>query len=367
MPKNLGRAFFNSTEQLLNLHKKLLKRPFSLLPSSSVPFITTPLRPDPKTRGRWKRHVFISPAISQRILLSKLDYYTFTPSLTSARTTTQGMSLVVMLHGCTQNAYSFAQGTLMNKVAQANGFVVLYPQQSKRYQLNSCWRWFLPDERRGLAEADTIMEIIDTTISMYGLDPEKVFMAGLSAGAAMASLVAARHPDRFRAIAMHSGPILGKAHNLATGLETMKASDTGKVEDLIEHLAGYTVQHNNLPAMIIHGVKDDVVNINNAQQLTLQFLHLNELPTDAEPKVSLHYAGTPREYTHRTFKDKHHNAVELVEVKHLNHAWSGGDDSLSYNSRKGPNSSHLIWNFFSRCARQYDLWKLEQTPLPPED
>ena len=367
MPQKLGRTLLKTTERLLNVQKNFLKGPLSLFPSSSVPFIAAPKRPDPQTRGRWKRHVFISPAMNKQPLLSKLDYYTFTPSPTSARPSTQDMPLVVMLHGCTQNAYSFAQGSQMNRVAQANGFVVVYPQQSKRYQLNNCWRWFLPDERRGLAEANTIMEIIDTTISMYRLDPEKVFIAGLSAGAAMASLVAMRHPERFCALAMHSGPILGKAHSLATGLEIMRAEELEETEELLEHLTDYQPQHFNLPTMIVHGEQDNVVNSSNAQQLATQFLHLNDMPIDTEPSMSQRYAQTSREYTHKTYKYKRQTVVELVEVKHLDHAWSGGDESLAYNSRKGPNSSKLIWNFFKRCARQYDVRKIEQEPLPDID
>lgn len=367
MSRKLGRTLLNTTERLLNVQKNFLKGPLSAFVSNSVPFIAAPKRPDPQTRGRWKRHVFISPAISKRILLSKLDYYSFTPSLTNTRPSTKDMALVVMLHGCNQNAYSFAQGTHMNRVAQANGFVVVYPEQSKRYQLNSCWRWFLPDERRGLAEADTIMEIIDTTISMYRLDPEKVFIAGLSAGAAMASLVAMRYPERFCALAMHSGPVLGKANSIATGLETMQAEEIDEVKDLIEHVSEYTPQRLNVPTMIIHGEQDKIVNSSNAQQLATQFLHLNDVPIDTKPTVSHRYAQTSREYSHKTYKFKRQTVVELVEIKHLDHAWAGGDESLRYNSRKGPNSSKLIWNFFKRCARQYDIRKIEQEPLSDRD
>ena len=183
----------------------------------------------------------------------------------------------------------------------------------------------------------------------------------------MASLVAMRHPDRFCALAMHSGPILGKAHSIATGLETMQADNDPEAEELIELLTEYTPQHFNLPTMIIHGEQDKVVNSSNAHQLATQFLHLNNVPTDSVPVVSHRYAQTSREYTHKTYKYKRQSVVELVEVKHLDHSWGGGDDSLAYNSRKGPSSSKLIWNFFKRCARQYDLRQIKQASLPLGD
>ena len=146
-----------------------------------------------------------------------------------------------------------------------------------------------------------------------------------------------------------------------------KVEELEETEELLEHLTDYQPQHFNLPTMIVHGEQDNVVNSSNAQQLATQFLHLNDMPIDTEPSMSQRYAQTSREYTHKTYKYKRQTVVELVEVKHLDHAWSGGDESLAYNSRKGPNSSKLIWNFFKRCARQYDVRKIEQEPLPDID
>ncbi|WZB68490.1 PHB depolymerase family esterase [Achromobacter xylosoxidans] len=106
----------------------------------------------------------------------------------------QGMPLVVMLHGCRQTALAFARGSRMNQWADAGGFMVLYPQQSMTRQVQRCWRWFQPDALHGGAEADLIAALIRAEVARHGLDPQRVYIAGLSAGAGMAALVAMRHP-----------------------------------------------------------------------------------------------------------------------------------------------------------------------------
>ena len=117
----------------------------------------------------------------------------------------QGMPLVVMLHGCRQTALSFAQGSRMNQWADAAGFMVLYPQQSMARQVQRCWRWFQPDALHGGGEADLIAALVRSEVGRHGLDPTRVYIAGLSAGAGMAALVALRHPQLVAALAMHSG------------------------------------------------------------------------------------------------------------------------------------------------------------------
>ena len=134
----------------------------------------------------------------------------------------QGMPLVVMLHGCRQTALSFAQGSRMNQWADAAGFMVLYPQQSMARQVQRCWRWFQPDALHGGGEADLIAALVRSEVGRHGLDPTRVYIAGLSAGAGMAALVALRHPQLVAALAMHSGPVTGDAHNAAAGLQTMR-------------------------------------------------------------------------------------------------------------------------------------------------
>ena len=96
------------------------------------------------------------------------------------------MPLVVMLHGCRQTALSFAQGSRMNQWADAAGFMVLYPQQSMARQVQRCWRWFQPDALHGGGEADLIAALVRSEVGRHGLDPTRVYIAGLSAGAGAA-------------------------------------------------------------------------------------------------------------------------------------------------------------------------------------
>lgn len=307
---------------------------------------------DELSLSAWKKHIFIAPSFNNERLVPKLDYYIYTPAATAEHPTTKDMPLVVMLHGCTQNATVFAEGTRMNLFAQQDGFVALYPQQSITNNLGKCWRWFDLSDSKGTAEAHTIMSIIEDTIKMYELDPDKVFVAGLSAGAGMASILATYYPQKIRAVALHSGPALGIANDMKSGMNLMK---NGIEDDAIieEKLMALLDRLNNegtyeRPAMIIHGMEDDVVHFDNANALSKQFLYLNNLSINSKAAVSQHLVGTEKEYTQTEYKHHKKTLVELITVKHLDHGWSGGDTKYPFNSDKGPQASHLVWDFFKK-------------------
>lgn len=189
----------------------------------------------------------------------------------------QGMPLVVMLHGCRQTALSFAQGSRMNQWADAAGFMVLYPQQSMARQVQRCWRWFQPDALHGGGEADLIAALVRSEVGRHGLDPTRVYIAGLSAGAGMAALVALRHPQLVAALAMHSGPVTGDAHSAAAGLQTMRRGALKPLRPLLESVANPAALRLGMPAIILQGQLDPAVAPRNARQLFDQFRLLNGL------------------------------------------------------------------------------------------
>lgn len=123
------------------------------------------------------------------------------------------LPLLVMLHGCHQDARSFAASTRMNAVAARERFLVLYPEQSRLANPQGCWNWF--DAARAGAEAGWILKAMDQVGMLYGVDRERVAVAGLSAGASLVALLATSHPERFKALVMHSGVPPGLAGWLA--------------------------------------------------------------------------------------------------------------------------------------------------------
>lgn len=338
-----------TTRRLLKLQRDMAKHVQTILPEQLKAANILLKRPDPQSRGEWKKHVFIAPAFNQNKLIARLDYFIFKPSPTARKADTKGMPLVVMLHGCHQDAALFAQGTQMNVIAQRNGFVVLYPQQSRRNHVAKCWRWHDLVNGSGMAEADTIMRIIRSTVMMHDLDPQKIYVAGLSAGAAMAGVLAASYPDQFAAVAMHSCPVLGRAHDTLTAVKVMQDMQL----DSDQALASYIEQLNPhekypIPTMIIQGQRDNVVHQRNADELVKQFLYINNLPMDTVGLTKNYFPRSNKEYSQTIYRVGAKRILEFIKVKRLDHAWGGGDDRLPFNSKYGPNSSQLIWEFFKR-------------------
>lgn len=346
---SLKKPIIKTTKQLFKLQQQLTKQAKTILPEQLKAANVLLTRPDPQQRGIWKKHVFIAPAFANVRLVPRLNYYIFEPSPSARHPTTQGMPLVVMLHGCHQDSALFAQGSQMNVVAQRNGFVVLYPQQSRRYHMTNCWRWHDLADTHGMAEAHSIMKIIQSTIMMHRLDPNKVFVVGLSAGAAMAGTLAATFPSQFAGLAMHSGPVLGRAYDTQTAVKTMQDGQLDSDQALAKYMSIFAPpKRQQMPTIIIQGEKDKVVHRRNATELVKQFLHFNQLPINSLAKTSYFFQNTKKEYSQSIYRDGRKRMMELIRIKHLDHAWAGGDHRLPFNSPHGPQSSQLIWHFFKR-------------------
>ena len=261
------------------------------------------------------------------------------------------MPLVVMLHGCRQTSLAFARGTRMNQWADAGGFMVLYPQQSMTRQVQRCWRWFQPDDQHGGAEADLIAALIRAEVARHGLDPERVYVAGLSAGAGMAALVALRHPTLIAAVAMHSGPVVGDAHSAAGGIGTMRRGSLKPLLPLLEGVADPGVFRLGMPALILQGQLDPAVAPRNGKQLFEQFRALNDLRPEDVPVERVLGLGTDKAYRRVDLLRGRKTILRLCEITRLEHAWSGGDASVKYHARGGPDASALVWRFFQGLRR----------------
>lgn len=246
------------------------------------------------------------------------------------------MPLLVMLHGCGQTAEAFAASTRMNQIAAKEGFAVLYPEQDHLSNLQGCWNWHQTRSGKAQTEADAIFATILQVCQRQTIDPGRIALAGLSAGASMAALLAVRHPALFRAVAMHSGIAPGMAHSLAGALKAMR----GRV--VAAPLAPLSAGK-HLPALlVIQGSDDHVVAAGNGSTAA-QLWATREAATAGKPRTIQRGARYPATVT--DYNSKGRLVATLCNINGLGHAWSGGTASQAYSDPKGPDASRMIWTF----------------------
>jgi poly(hydroxyalkanoate) depolymerase family esterase len=270
-------------------------------------------------------------------------------------------ALVVMLHGCTQSAETFAESTRMNALAEEGRFLVLYPIQKASANPTRCWNWFQPkNQLRGSGEPAEIVAVVEQVSSQYAVDRKRIYAAGLSAGASMTAILAACYPDVFAAVAVHEGTMYKSAAGL---LEAQKVMQTAKAPDP-ESLAGDAwacggKRELTMPVMVWHGQGDNIVNRKNGDQVVRQFVELNDLADDGEKNGSVKEMPPTRSDAGRSayrdtvtaYGSRGRPLVEYHKVEELGHAWSGGKDDLLFSDAKGPAASPLMWGFFKQFSR----------------
>ena len=257
------------------------------------------------------------------------DYALYVPA---AATATAPAPLVVMLHGCDETPKSFAAGTRMNALADANGFAVLYPAQNPTANAAGCWNWYDPANQARSGEPAIIAAMTRAVVATLAADASRVYVAGMSAGAAMAVTTAVCYPEIFAAVAVHSGLEFAAAQNAFSASWAMlwggpSPEQRGAVAFACAGAAGLTV-----PAIVFHGEADTTVSPYNGAQVRAQLEAYNDLADDGMANDSS-------------------ALVELHMVRGLGHAWSGGDARYPYSSAVGPDASRLIWDFFARHSR----------------
>lgn len=253
--------------------------------------------------------------------------------------------LLVMLHGCGQDSAGFAASTRMNALARREHFLVLYPEQDRLANAQRCWNWYDTRSGRAQAEASLILAAIDQVVLLYPVDPTRIALAGLSAGAGMAALLATRQPARFQAVVMHSGVAPGVADSTATALAAMRGRRVSATGEAPSDPAAEPWP----PLLVIQGGSDPVVSPSNGAAVAQ--LWAERLGATA---------GTPRELrrgqrhpmTVTDFKLRSRALVSLVEVPRLGHAWSGGTASQPYGDARGPDASRMAWAFVLRQFRR---------------
>lgn len=249
--------------------------------------------------------------------------------------------LMVMLHGCGQDARSFALATGMNRLAARERFLVLYPEQDHLANAQGCWNWFDTKSGRAYGEAELIMKAIDQVCMLHPVDRAQVAIAGLSAGASMAALVATLHPERFKAVAMHSGIPPGTAHSALSAWTAMQRFGAPRPAPT----APGGIDARWPPLLVVHGCLDHVVSVEHgraAAQLWADAAGARAGPGRTRQRGKRY----PATVTH--FKHKGTAVATLMEVDRLGHAWSGGASKQPYSDALGPDASRLIWTFAAK-------------------
>ena len=250
--------------------------------------------------------------------------------------------LVVMLHGCKQDPDDFAVGTGMNAVAEAHGLLVAYPGQTGADNVSSCWNWFRPaDQMRDAGEPSIIAGITREIMSEFGLDRARVFVAGLSAGGAMAAVMGETYPDLYAAVGIHSGLAFGSANDVMSAFSAMRG-DAGLVSPAKPRTAaGAAFQ---VRTIVFHGGADRTVHPSNADRIVA-----TASSTGAEGAVRKEKgrAAGGRTYTRTVVADREGlSAVESWLVDGSGHAWSGGNAGGSFTDPHGPDASVEMVRFF---------------------
>ena len=277
----------------------------------------------------------------------------------------ESLPLVVMLHGCTQDPDDFAAGTRMNELAQAEGFFVLYPAQAARSNSHKCWNWFSPaDQRRGAGEPALLAGMVRHVLQTHPVDPDRVYVAGLSAGGAMAAILAHEYPDLFAAAGVHSGIPAGAAHDVASAFSVMKngprapsswpsPGSTSWPNGDREARADARSRGVPAPVIVFHGDADATVSAANGDAVIAAAL----AGVDAVSET-IEGVGARRRIRRTVWRsaDTGADAPTLAEqwvIEGAPHAWSGGASAGSYTDPQGPDASREMLRFFLAHPRRH--------------
>ncbi|MAN09495.1 MAG: esterase [Roseobacter sp.] len=252
------------------------------------------------------------------------DYRLYIPNLKGSAPT----GLVMMLHGCKQSPVDFAKGTGMNQLAEAHGLIVVYPAQSRMANMQNCWKWFDPaDQMRGAGEPAILAGLMQQLQRDHAIPQGRSFVAGLSAGAAMAVVLGQTYRDVFDAVGAHSGLPYRAAHDVPSAFAAMGQGATGSdTGDFI-------------PTIIFQGDADTTVSAANADAIAKHAPKGPEVLDDGN-------TGGRRFSRRSVLAPKGHVVMEQWTISGLGHAWSGGNSAGSYTDPAGPDASREMLRFF---------------------
>lgn len=275
------------------------------------------------------------------------DYKIYVPGHADGR----ARPLVVMLHGCTQHPDDFAVGTGMNRLAEELGFIVAYPRQTVSANQSACWNWFnLEHQMRDMGEPSIIAGITHAITAEFDVDAARVYVAGLSAGGAMAAVMSATYPELYAAVGIHSGLAYGSATDLVSAFAAMGGASNLAAPPQGRGMRRRRGANGQVRTIVFHGAADQKVHPSNAERiLAAARAGLGDSALETQ------YDGCAggRAYIRTVITDASGVAhVEHWAVEGLGHAWSGGDPEGSHADRHGPDASREMLRFFLSSPEQ---------------
>jgi poly(hydroxyalkanoate) depolymerase family esterase len=261
------------------------------------------------------------------------DYKVYVPSRAEGR----ALPLIVMLHGCTQHPDDFAAGTGMNRLAEERGFIVAYPGQPASANPSACWNWFdLAHQKRDEGEPAILAGITRAVMAEFAVDPARVYVAGLSAGGAMAAILSATYPELYAAAGVHSGLPHGVAADLPSAFAAMRGAS--------KPAPGRRRAKGRVRTIVFHGANDGTVDPSNAEAILA-----DARAGLSDPGQELQQDGVAggRAYTRTIVTDaRAFPHAECWAIDGLGHAWSGGSPEGSFTDAPGPDASREMLRFF---------------------
>jgi len=256
----------------------------------------------------------------------------------------QPSPLIVMLHGCAQNPDDFAAGTRMNDIADADSCFVVYPAQSQSANQSRCWNWFnASNQQRDHGEPSLIAGIIGEVAKTYHIDQRQIFVAGMSAGGAMAVIMAASYPELFAGVGVHSAMPYKAAQNMFSALSAMRSGSARTAPVDLDK---------GIPIIVFHGDEDDTVHPRNGAQIVTQLLGPDAARVVPESSAVPASPDQARAHTHTLHRDADGRVLAEHWVVHgAGHAWSGGDSRGSFTDTLGPDASREMFRFFEAVGR----------------
>lgn len=252
---------------------------------------------------------------------------------------TRAAGLLVFLHGCTQDAADARRGTGLDAHAARAGLLVLYPEQPATANPQKCWNWFDPaHQRRDAGEPATIAAMTRRVAEAHGVAPGRVHVAGLSAGGAMALVLAAHYPDLYASVATHSGVPLGAARTPLEAWTAMKQGAGADPAPVRAALAAAPGGVRALPLLVVHGGADAVVSVKNGRATADQWAAALDASLDGG-EVETRAAAGARAWRETRWARGGVPLVRLVVIEALGHAWSGGSPAGSYTDAQGPSAA----------------------------
>lgn len=264
--------------------------------------------------------------------------------------------LYVMLHGCTQDATQFSTGTKMNALSEEKGFLALYPEQNSSSNSNKCWNWFeTGHQSRGSGEPSVIAGMVQSIKTNYSIQNDQVYVAGLSAGAAMSVIMGATYPDVFSGIGVGAGLEYKAATSMTEAFTAMSSGGPNPTQRGRDAYNAMGSRAKPLKVIVFHGTSDYTVNKVNGDQVISQWAVTNSLAAtgtegwlddQAETTQNLQ-VPSGKSYTVNDYKAQDEKVwMKKVNILNMGHAWSGGSSQGSYTDPQGPDASRMMWEFF---------------------